>query len=195
MKKFLFMCLMAAGVTFSSCGGGKAAEESGKDTGDAVKADSKVLVAYFSATGTTAKAAKEVAEATGGILYQIEPEKAYTDEDLDYENDNSRSSMENKNPEMRPAIKKGVGTGPYDTIYLGFPVWWDKAPLVVYTYLDSHDFTDKKIVVFGTAHSSGLTPSFEALKAAYPNYHFTEGAILNVTSKKTFNEWVESLKK
>ncbi|MDE5773410.1 MAG: flavodoxin, partial [Muribaculaceae bacterium] len=158
-------------------------------------ADSKVLVAYYSATGTTAKAAERVAEATGGTLYEIVPETVYTDEDLDYENDNSRSAVENKNPDMRPAIKTGLDITPYDTVYVGFPVWWDKAPLVVYTFLDSYDFTGKKIIVFATAHSSGLTPSFEALKATYPKYNLTEGVILNKTSEKAFDEWVSSISK
>lgn len=195
MKKILLTAAMGAGIIFSSCGGSKSNESENVSTPDADVKDSKVLVAYYSATGTTAKAAEELAEATGGTLYEIVPEKPYTDEDLDYENENSRSAIENKNPDMRPAIKTGLDITPYDTIYVGFPVWWDKAPLVVNTFLDSYDFSGKKIVVFGTAHSSGLTPSFDALKAAYPNYDITEGKILNKTSGDTFNEWVKSLSK
>ncbi len=189
------MSALAAGLTLSACGGGKSSDTAQDSTAVADTTDSKVLVAYYSATGTTAKAAAEVADATGGTLYEIVPEKVYTDEDLDYENDNSRSAIENKNPDMRPAIKTGLDTAPYETVYVGFPVWWDKAPLVVYTFLDSYDFTGKKIIVFATAHSSGLNPSFDALKAAYPNYNLTEGVILNKTSEKAFDEWLDSLKK
>ncbi|MDE6273004.1 MAG: flavodoxin [Muribaculaceae bacterium] len=196
MKKFLLMSAMSAVMIFSSCGGSSKSNEDAKDSNhtEEVK-DSKVLVAYYSATGTTAKAAGELANATGGTLYEITPETPYTDEDLDYENEKSRSAVENKNPDMRPAIKTGLDISPYETVYVGFPVWWDKAPLVVYTFLDSYDFSGKKIVVFATAHSSGLTPSFEALKAAYPKYDFTEGKILNNTSGDSFNEWVKSLSK
>ena len=189
------MSAMAAGMILSSCGGSKSNETAQDSTPGADTKDSKVLVAYYSATGTTAKAAEELANATGGTLYEIVPEKPYTDEDLDYENENSRSAVENKNPDMRPAIKTGLDIAPYETVYVGFPVWWDKAPLVVYTFLDSYDFTGKKIVVFGTAHSSGLTPSYDALKAAYPKYDLTEGKILNQTSGDVFNEWVKSLSK
>lgn len=189
------MSALAAGLTLSACGGAKSSETAVDSASAADTSDSKVLVAYYSATGTTAKAAAQIADATGGTLYEIVPEKVYTDEDLDYENDNSRSAIENKNPDMRPAIKTGLDIAGYDTVYLGFPVWWDKAPLVVYTFLDSYDFTGKKIVIYATAHSSGLNPSFEALKAAYPKYDITEGEILNKTSEKSFNEWVTSLGK
>lgn len=190
MKKILLMSAMALGMI--SCGGAKSDENAQPA---ATSGDSNILVAYYSATGTTAKAAEQLASATGATLYEIEPEEAYTDADLDYENENSRSAVENKNPDMRPAIKTGLDIEPYDTVYVGFPVWWDKAPLVVYTFLDSYDFSGKKIIVFATAHSSGLTPSFDALKAAYPQYDLTEGKILNQTSKDTFNEWVKTLSK
>ena len=191
MKNLLLMGAIAFGMI--SCGGTKAADNA--QEAPAATVDSTVLVAYYSASGNTAKAAEELASAAGATLYEIEPVDVYTDEDLDYENENSRSAIENKNPDMRPAIKTGLDIEPYETVYVGFPVWWDKAPLVVYTFLDSYDFTGKKIVVFATAHSSGLNPSFEALKAAYPQYDLTEGKILNQTSKDSFNEWVKSLSK
>ncbi len=194
MKKFLLLSALAAGVVASACGGSKSAETATDSTAVASE-NSKTLVAYYSATGTTAKAAEEIAKSTGSELYQIEPEEVYTEADLDYENENSRSAVENKNPDMRPAIKKGLDIASFDKIYLGFPVWWDKAPLVIYTFLDSYDFTGKEIVVFATAHSSGLTPSYNALKSAYPDYKFTEGQILNVSSKDAFDEWVKNLGK
>ena len=196
MKNFFMMAALSAGLLFSACSGNKGGENAGSDSAAkaATEADgSKVLVAYYSATGTTAKAAEEIAKATGGTLYEIEPEQKYSDADLDYENENSRSAVENKNPDMRPAIKKGLDVAPYETVYLGFPVWWDKAPLVVNTFLDSYDFTGKKIVVFATAHSSGLNPSYEALKATYPSLDLVEGKILNKTSEDSFHEWVKGL--
>lgn len=188
------MSALAVGVISSACGGAKSAENA-SDSSAIASDESKTLVAYYSATGTTAKAAEDIAKSTGGELYEIVPEQVYTEADLDYENENSRSAVENKNPDMRPAIKKGLDLAQFDKVYLGFPVWWDKAPLVVYTFLDSYDFSGKEIVVFATAHSSGLTPSYEALKSAYPKYTFTEGQILNVSSKDTFDEWVKNLGK
>lgn len=157
--------------------------------------DSKVLVAYFSATGTTAKEAAKVAEATSGTLYEIEPVQPYTDADLDYENKDARSTAEKNDPGIRPEIKKGLDIAPYETVYLGFPVWWYKAPNIIYTFLDSYDFSGKKIVVFATSGSSTLESSFKALKEAYPNYDFVEGSIYNAANKSEFGKWVESLKK
>lgn len=194
MKKYILMSAFAAGILMTGCSA-KTGSETAADTTPSDTTDSNILVAYYSATGTTAKAAKEIAEATGGDLYEIVPEEIYTEADLDYENEKSRSAVENSHPETRPAIKTGLDISQYDTVYVGFPVWWDKAPLVVYTFLDSYDFTGKKIIVFGTAHSSGLTPSFDALKATYPEYDLTEGKILNKTSEDSFEEWVNSLKK
>ena len=195
MKKFLGMAGAALCMLFASSCSGSAKTDTADSAAATDASDSKVLVAYYSATGTTAKAAKEIADATGGTLYEITPEQPYTEADLDYENKESRSSKENADPTLRPEIKKGLDVSGYDTVYVGFPVWWDKAPLVVYTFLDSYDFTGKKIIVFATAHSSGLTPSFDALKAAYPNYTMEPGEILSVTTGEEFNSWVKSLKK
>ena len=196
MKKILTMAALSAGLLFSACAGGKGGANVASDSTSTADSDAeggKVLVAYYSATGTTAKAAGEIAKATNGTLYEIQPEQKYSDADLDYENENSRSAVENKNPDMRPAIKTCLDVAPYETVYLGFPVCWYKAPLVINTFLDSYDFTGKKIVVFATAHSSGLTPSYDALKATYPSLDLVEGQILNKTSEDSWNEWVKGL--
>lgn len=194
MKKTIKTLALASGIILTGCAGNNA-KDNVADSSLVTENDStNVLVAYYSATGTTKKAASEIAESTGGFLYEIEPVEKYTEADLDYENKESRSAVENEHPEMRPEIKKGLDTAPYDTVYLGFPVWWDKAPLVVYTFLDSYDFTGKKIIVFATSHSSGLTPSFDALKASYPSYEMEPGEILSVSTGKEFNDWVNSLK-
>lgn len=186
----LFNSIIIGGLvtTLASCSGNAGSSESAPD-------DSTVLVAYFSATGTTAKQAENIAKAVGGTLYEIQPEQPYTDADLDYENDRSRSSLEKHDPSMRPAIKTGLDIAPYETIYLGFPVWWYDAPNVIYTFLDSYDFSGKKIVVFATSGSSTLQSSFESLKKAYPAYDLVEGQIYNAANKAEFAKWVESLKK
>lgn len=194
MRK-LFETIGVSACLFFACScHGTSNSENKADSVAAGENGSNVLVAYYSATGTTAKAANEVAEATGGTLYEISPVEPYTEADLDYENKESRSAKENADPSLRPEIKKGLDISGYDTVYLGFPVWWDKAPLVVYTFLDSYDFTGKKIIVFATSHTSGLQPSFEALKSAYPSYTMEPGQILSVTTGPDFETWVKSLK-
>lgn len=195
MKKIFGITGAALCMLFvSSCSGSSKADGNADSARAEEGKGEKVLVAYYSATGTTAKAAKEVADATGGTLYEITPVEPYTEADLDYENKESRSAKENADPSLRPEIKKGLDISGYDTVYLGFPVWWDKAPLVVYTFLDSYDFAGKKIIVFATSHSSGLVPSFEALKSAYPSYTMEPGQILSATSRPEFETWVKSLK-
>lgn len=179
-------------VLIASCSSSKS-EKAKKEV--SVNGKSDVLVAYFSATGNTKKAAERVAEATGGTLYEITPIRPYTDEDLDYENEKSRSAMEKEDPAMRPEIKLGLDLTPYSTVYVGFPIWWYKAPNLIYTFLDSYNFEGKKIVVFATSGSSSLESSFNALVKAYPTYNFVEGSVDNAANKAKFNEWVESLSK
>lgn len=191
----LFIKLAAVAVTasmFAACSGNKTSDQQQDPSAKAT--DSKTLVAYYSATGNTAKAAEEIAKATDGTLYEIEPVEAYTDADLDYENEQSRSTVEQKDPQARPEIKTGLDIAQYETVYVGFPVWWYDAPRLIYTFLDSYDFTGKKIVIFATAHSSNLDSSFEALQKAYPQYDLLKGGILNITSEKEFKAWIESLK-
>lgn len=193
MKK-IFCLIMFIGIIamLTSCSG-RATKTS--DIHDSViNNDTKVLVAYFSATGTTAKEAKKIADATGGALYEITPIQPYSDADLDYENEKSRTSIEKGDSTIRPEIKTGLDITPYDTIYLGFPVWWYNAPRLIYTFLDTYDFKGKKIVVFATAESSSLKSSFDSLHKAYPQYDLVEGEIYNVSNKPEFKKWVESLK-
>lgn len=188
MKKTLSLLFAFVAITVISACSGKNSQKT------STVSDPKIVVAYFSATGNTEKAAKEVAKATGATLYSIEPVQPYTDEDLDYESETSRTTIEKDNPDMRPEIKPGFDASSYDTIYLGFPVWWYKAPNLIYTFLDSYDFSGKRIVVFATSGSSSLQSSYEALKKAYPQYDIQEGAISNSASRSSFNKWVESLK-
>lgn len=186
------MCAIMIAM-MASCTG----KSSQKSTGVEASAtgSSEVLVAYYSATGTTAKEAARIAEVTGAALYEIEPQQPYTDADLDYENEQSRSTIEQKDSTSRPAIRTGLDIAPYTTVYLGFPIWWYDAPRLIYTFLDSYDFSGKKIVVFATSDSSSLKSSFDALKKAYPQYDFVEGEIYNSSNRTQFNEWIDSLSK
>ena len=125
----------------------------------------RILVAYFSASGVTAKAAKEIADAVGGDLYEIRPEKPYTTADLDWTNKNSRSTLEMKDPDCRPAIAGGApDMTAYDTVFVGFPVWWYVEPRIVDTFLESHDFSGKTLVPFATSGGSGIAGAEKSLK-------------------------------
>ena len=120
----------------------------------------KVLVAYFSASGVTARTAKEMADAAGADLYEIRPEEPYTSADLDWMDKKSRSTLEMNDPACRPAIAEPAEhMEQYDTVFVGFPIWWYVAPTIVKTFLESYDFSGKMIVPFCTSHSSGIGTS------------------------------------
>ena len=117
----------------------------------------KTLAVYFSATGTTKKAAENLAEAANADIYEIKPLKPYTKADLDWTNKNSRSSIEMKDHKSRPEIADdNFSVSEYDTIFLGFPIWWYTAPTIVNTFLEKHDFSNKKIILFATSGGSGF---------------------------------------
>lgn len=146
---------------------------------------SKALVAYFSASGVTAKAAQRVAELAGADLYEIKPEVPYTKKDLNWLNPRSRSSVEMKDKTSRPALaEKHADISAYDTVYLGFPIWWYTAPTVVLSFLESCDFSGKRVVVFMTSGSSGFGNTLADLKACVPaSCTMTEG--LRITRRTT----------
>lgn len=122
----------------------------------------KVLVAYFSASGVTKKLAEKLAEATGGDLFEIVPEELYTKSDLNWMNPKSRSSVEMKDRACRPAIASHVeNMTAYDAVFIGFPVWWYREPSIIDTFAESYDFTDKTIIPFATSGSSGIGSSGE----------------------------------
>ncbi len=124
----------------------------------------KALVAYFSASGTTARLAKTISEAAGADLFEIVPAKPYTAADLNWHDSKSRSSVEMNNPDSRPAIASQVGNmGDYDTVFIGFPIWWYVAPTVVNTFLESYDFSGKTVIPFATSGGSGMGKTEEVL--------------------------------
>ena len=144
----------------------------------------KNLVAYFSASGVTKKAAIDLAKAKDADLYEIEPKEKYTSEDLDWTNKNSRSTIEMKNKSFRPEIvKKDLNIDLYDTIYVGFPIWWYTAPTIINTFLEVYPFKNKKIVLFATSGGSRLSNSLKDLKGSVdPSNEIVEGKILNYYS-------------
>ena len=121
---------------------------------------SKTLVAYFSASGTTAKVAKKMAEAIGADLFEIKPETPYTGADLNWQNKNSRSSVEMNDRSSRPAIAvKAADMLQYDVVFVGFPVWWYREPSIIDTFMESYDFAGKTVIPFATSGGSGLGDS------------------------------------
>lgn len=141
---------------------------------------SKTLVAYFSATGKTAKVAGKLAADTGADIYEIKPEVKYTKADLNWMNRKSRSSVEMNNKSTRPAIITGdIDVSPYDTVCLGFPVWWYVAPTLINTFLEAYDFTGKKILLFATSGSSGFGNTAAELRPSAPGAEIEETKVLS----------------
>lgn len=157
---------------------------------------SKTLVTYFSATGVTAKAAEILSEAIGADLYEIRPEVPYTKADLDWMDENSRSTIEMKNKAFRPAIAdKDAKVKEYDTIFVGFPIWWYVAPTIINTFLESYDFTGKKIIIFATSGGSGFGKTMEELEVSISSSaELIQGELMNGNqSFDKVNSWVKKL--
>ena len=157
---------------------------------------SKKLVTYFSASGKTAKVADMLADAVGADIYEIRPEVPYSKADLNWMNKKSRSSVEMNDKAFRPAIAdKNAKIDQYDTIFLGFPIWWYVAPTIINTFLEGYDFSGKKIILFATSGSCGFGKTVEELKVSVPaSCEIIEGKLLN--GKQTIpkiREWTESL--
>ena len=140
----------------------------------------KALIAYFSASGVTARAAKEMAAATGADLYEIQPAEPYTDADLNWMDRKSRSTIEMKDPACRPAIAGGVqDMAQYDTVLIGFPIWWYVEPRIVDTFLESYDFSGKTLIPFATSGGSGIGKAEKSLQAHCPAASWAKGQLLN----------------
>ena len=144
---------------------------------------SKTLVAYFSASGVTARVAKEVADAAGADLYEIRPAQPYSPGDLDWMDKKSRSTLEMNDPACRPAIEGQVnGMEQYDTILIGFPIWWYVEPRIVDTFLDSYDFSGKTLIPFTTSGGSGISKAQKSLQEHCPAANWKQGQLLNGSS-------------
>lgn len=142
----------------------------------------KTITCYFSATGTTKKIAKEIAQKLNTDIFEIEPLELYTKEDLDWTNKNSRSSMEMRNDKSRPRIKNKIeNIEEYNKVILGFPVWWYKAPTIINTFIEENNLENKEIYVFVTSGGSGITDTFNNLKKDYPNLNFIKGKRLETS--------------
>ena len=155
----------------------------------------KILVCYFSASGITRGVANRVAEAVNGDLFEIEPKDKYTDRDLDWMNKQSRSSIE-MNENIKPEILNRVSNlDDYDTIVLGFPVWWYKEPTIIDKFLEENDMTGKNIYVFATSGSSGIDSTYKSLQNNFPNLNFVSGKRLTGNeSNEEYKLWIGNQK-
>ena len=154
---------------------------------------SKALVAYFSASGITKKLAGSLAAAIGADLFEIEPEQKYTDEDLDWQNHNSRSSVEMNDRSCRPAVASKVSDmSQYDVVFVGFPVWWYREPSIIDTFAESYDFSGKTIVPFATSGSSGIGDSGKNIGELAKGAKVVEGKrFSSSTSAVVLKEWAQ----
>ena len=151
----------------------------------------KILVAYFSASGTTARVAEEIASAIGADLYEICPEIPYTAADLNWMDKKSRSSVEMNDPSSRPAIAAPVqDMEQYDTVFIGFPVWWYVEPRIVDTFLGSYDFSGKTLIPFATSGGSGIEQAQRSLQSHCPAASWAKGRLLNRSGAAA---WAKSL--
>ena len=147
---------------------------------------SKTLVAFFSASGQTKDAAEEISKILNCDLYEIKPKIPYSGNDLDWNKKNSRSTLECKNRKSRPELAdKNANISKYNTILVGFPVWWYLAPNIILTFLESYNFTGKKVVVWGTSWSSGMGKATEEIKNIVKGANVIEGVIFNKDQRKT----------
>ncbi|MCM1257079.1 MAG: flavodoxin [Roseburia sp.] len=154
----------------------------------------KALVAYFSCTGTTKGIAEKVADVTGGDLYRITPAKKYTSKDLNYDNEKSRTSKEQNNKKMRPQLKgNAVSMKNYDVIFLGYPIWWEDAPRILSTFVESYDFKGKTVVPFCTSASSGIGKSAKRLAALSKGTWLKGRRFSGNASQETVSDWVQGL--
>lgn len=160
------------------------------------ESDTKILVAYFSATGTTKVLAEYAADAMEADLYEIMPEEPYTDEDLDYSSDRSRSSLEMNDPDARPSIIDSVeNMEQYDIIFLGYPIWWGDAPRIITSFMESYDFSGKTIVPFCTSGGSGIGSSAKNLHSlAASDVTWLDGERLKSgSSRDDLVSWINGL--
>lgn len=155
----------------------------------------KTLVAYFSASGVTARLAKELVKTIKADLYEITPTQKYTSEDLDWNNKSSRSSVEMMDPDSRPELGgEAIDISQYDAVYLGFPIWWGVAPHIVNTFLEKYDFSGKTIIPFATSGGSGIGNAAEHLRPSAPGAKIREGKRLGGTEDmEALKVWTDGI--
>ena len=189
--------LLSLLTVLTGCGKEQPVDEpqGGQEEPSAQVQDGKVLVACFSFTGTTKTAATTLAGLTEGTLYLIEPETPYGSENSNYYDESTRAYQEQYGPaSVRPAIKKTMEEADgYDIVLLGFPIWYGKAPRVLFTFLDTYSFKGKTVIPFITSGSTGISSAASELKSTYPDLGWKTGDRLNGKSSAQLKSWLESL--
>ena len=175
--KRITLIIAVCNLILTACAQNSQNPSNTQQKGDSMK---KTLVVYFSATGNTKAAAQRLAQEFNADLYEIIPEVPYTAADLDWRDKTSRSTIEMNDKSSRPAIQ-GLceNIADYDTVWIGFPIWWYTAPTIVNTFIEAHDLSGKVINVFATSGGSGVEGSAKDLKNAYPQYTWGESRLMN----------------
>lgn len=156
--------------------------------------ESKSVILYFSATGNTERIANYLHEITSSDIIEIVPANPYTDEDLSYNNDDCRANIEQNNDNARPEIANQIDISAYDTIYLGYPIWWGNVPKIILTLLDTYDLSGKTVIPFCTSGSTGIETSMNTLRNYNQNINWLDGERFSSSSTKTeVEEWLNSL--
>lgn len=154
--------------------------------------DSKILVCYFSATGTTEKAAHRIADLTGGTLHNIKPEVAYSDSDLNWRDSLSRSYVEMHNRDFRPALKDSIADmSAYDVVFIGYPNWWNTHPTIINTFIEANNLQGKTVIPFMTSGGSNIINSENELHEAYPGIKWGNGLLMNGVSDDDIKDWLK----
>ncbi len=186
IKQLLFT-LIACCMAYTTAG-------NAQSTNNDMSNNSKTLVAYFSATGTTMEAATRLARVANADLHEIVPEVPYTSADLNWRDKSSRSTVEMENKNSRPAIANKVDNmAQYDTVFVGFPIWWYIAPTIINTFLEQYDLTGKTIVPFFTSGGSGAGETLKYLKPSAPRANRINPKSLNYMGEVEIEAWVETL--
>jgi flavodoxin len=156
---------------------------------------SQVAVVYFSATGTTAEIAKMITDETESDLFEIVPQIPYSSDDLNYNDDNCRANMEQNDDSARPEISNDLSlVESYDTVYLGYPVWWGTVPRIIQTFIENYDLSDATVYTFCTSGGSGIEKSISDLQTMYPDVNIVSGKRLNDATADDIHSWIEELK-
>lgn len=155
-------------------------------------AQQKILVAYFSATGTTKSVAEKIATAASADIFRIEPKVAYTSADLNWNDKKSRSSVEMNDPASRPELKSTKSDiAQYDIVYIGYPIWWYVAPHIINSFIEAHDLSSKTIIPFATSGGSPIAPTVADLREHYPSLTIKDGKLLNRPSDSAIRSFVD----
>lgn len=185
---YLAAALAIAAVALHSCSNKHTERNNSKEN------SAKVLICYFSATGTTEKAAQRIAGLTGGDIHSIEPQVAYTDSDLDWRDSLSRSYVEMHNRSFRPTLLDSVtDMSGYDVVFIGYPNWWNTHPTIINIFIEANDFQGKTVVPFMTSGGSNIINSENELHEAYPAIRWAKGLLMNSVSDNDIKDWLNEI--